>query len=95
MEQLRDPAISIAAVLAIGILCGLAANAIAPAPANPRPRKPWLTALLVGVAGSFIGFHGAMLANMATGAVLVPFASALTGSALVLWGWIALTQPRQ
>jgi len=72
MEFLRHPLYSILAVLIIGTLCGAVA----------RPAQRLLASILIGVGAAFIGFHFAMLSNIATDVILMPFAVALVFSAL-------------
>jgi hypothetical protein len=72
MEFLRHPLYSILAVLFIGALCGLIV----------RPARRASAAVLIGIGAAFVGFHAAMLSNVATGVILFPFAVALVVAAL-------------
>lgn len=73
MEFLRDPLYSILAVIFIGALCGAAADLSSRSPRKPRP----FVALLAGTGAAFLGFHFAMLSNLATDVILMPFGVAL------------------
>jgi len=79
MELLRHPLYSILAVILIGAVAGLLAHEMARGRA-PRQR---ITAALVGIGAAFLGFHLAMLSNLATGVIIMPFAVALVVSLLV------------
>jgi len=81
MEILRHPLYSILAVLLIGACCGAAAHVFARhGVAAARPGRRLAAAMLAGIGAAFIGFHAAMLSNMATGVILMPFAvSAVIG----------------
>ena len=72
MEILRHPLYSILAVIVIGVVCGAAAHRFGSYAARPR-------AVLLGLAGmgaAFLGFHFAMLSNVATDVIWMPFAVA-------------------
>jgi hypothetical protein len=77
MEFLRHPLYSILAVILIGLLSGALAQMTRNAPLTIRGCS---IALLAGIGAAFIGFHFAMLANVATGVILMPFAVALVVS---------------
>ncbi len=87
MAWLRHPFYSIATVVLIGVVSGLLAQAVVcrkrPAGKGPGP----FTAACVGLAGAFLGFHLAMLSNLATDLALFPFIVTLAGSAIILWAW--------
>ena len=70
MEFLRHPLYSILAVILIGAVCGAAAYWM-------RPGLRLLTAILAGMGAAFLGFHFAMLSNLATNVIWMPFAVAL------------------
>ena len=80
MEFLRHPLYSILAVLLIGTLWGALAHWIRP---EARGVRAFLAAVMIGIGAAFIGFHGAMLSNLATSVILMPFAVALVVSLLV------------
>jgi uncharacterized membrane protein YeaQ/YmgE (transglycosylase-associated protein family) len=48
-----------------------------------------VTAALVGVAGSFIGWHLAAMLILAASTVVL-LIGAILGAAMVLWGWKSL-----
>ena len=79
MELLRHPLYSILAVILIGAVAGLLAQWTA----RRRALRERIAAALVGVAAAFLGFHFAMLSNLATGVIIMPFAVALVVSLLV------------
>ena len=81
MEFLRHPLYSILAVILLGALAG----ALAHWTARDRPRtvRGCAVALLVGIGAAFLGFHAAMLSNVATGVIVMPFAVALVISLAV------------
>ena len=80
MEFLRHPLYGILAVVIIGLLAGALVQLVRRA---PRTIRGWIIALLAGIGAAFIGFHFAMLANVATGVILMPFAVALVVSLAV------------
>ena len=73
MEFLRHPLYSILAVILIGLLCGALAHWIRRRDGGSRA----FTLILAGIGAAFLGFHFAMLSNLATGVILMPFAAAL------------------
>jgi hypothetical protein len=77
MEVLRHPLYSILAVILIGVLAGALVHG-----SSGRSRKGLPLALLAGIGAAFLGFHAAMLSNLATGVILMPFAVALVISLL-------------
>ena len=79
MEFLRHPLYSILAVILIGAVAGLLAQWTA----RRRTLRERIAVALVGVAAAFLGFHFAMLSNLATGVIIMPFAVALVVSLLV------------
>ena len=81
MEFLRHPLYSILAVILIGMVAGVLPHGMPRGAA--RSVRGWIAAALVGVAAAFLGFHFAMLSNLATGVILMPFAAALVISLLV------------
>jgi len=50
-------------------------------------RRALLTSALVGIAGSFIGYHLALILAPSTRLSLMPFVVAALGAAAVLWAW--------
>jgi uncharacterized membrane protein YeaQ/YmgE (transglycosylase-associated protein family) len=49
--------------------------------------RVYATSALVGIAGSFIGFHIASLLKLSASGSIVPFIAAAVGAAVILWGW--------
>ena len=80
MEILRHPLYSVLAVILIGLL---SAGLMQLARGSPRTISGSGIAFLAGIGAAFIGFHFAMLANVATGVILLPFAAALVVSLAV------------
>lgn len=81
MEFLRHPLYSILAVIFVGVLSGACAHVIRRGSA--RPTRAMSVMILVGIGAAFLGFHAAMLSNVATGVIIMPFAVALVVSLLV------------
>ena len=73
IEILRHPLYSILAVIVIGAVCGAGAHWLRSS--TPKPRV--VTAILAGIGAAFVGFHFAMLSNLATNVIWMPFAVAL------------------
>lgn len=86
-----DPIAIFLIVLLIGIVAGLLAQKYFNSSWVLKQlggRRRAITSALVGIAGSFIGFHiGALLG---LGSALVLLLCAAAGAALVLWGWRGL-----
>jgi uncharacterized membrane protein YeaQ/YmgE (transglycosylase-associated protein family) len=84
------PVVTFIIVLLIGIIVGIAAQRMARASWLSRQiaggRRAGLTSALVGIAGAFIGFHIAAIVALSAG-MIVLFAAAAIGAAVVLWGW--------
>jgi uncharacterized membrane protein YeaQ/YmgE (transglycosylase-associated protein family) len=72
MEILRHPLYSILAVIFIGAVCGAAAHCLRSYSARPRA----LILVLAGIGAAFLGFHFAMLSNVATDVIWMPFSVA-------------------
>jgi len=77
MEILRHPLYSILAVIAIGAASGAAAHWL-----GGRSGK-LSTLIFAGIGAAFLGFHFAMLSNLATDIILMPFGVAVVGALLV------------
>jgi uncharacterized membrane protein YeaQ/YmgE (transglycosylase-associated protein family) len=94
MNSLSDPIVSFVIIVLIGIVAGLLSQRIW--------RTSWIseqitgrhrgtvTSALVGIAGSFIGFHLGVLLNLSSSGSVALFIAAAIGAALVLWGWKTL-----
>jgi uncharacterized membrane protein YeaQ/YmgE (transglycosylase-associated protein family) len=89
-----DPVVSFVIVVLIGVVAGLLAQRILPASWISTQiagrHRATVTSALVGIAGSFIGFHLGILANLAGSGSIALFIAAAIGAALVLWGWKTL-----
>jgi uncharacterized membrane protein YeaQ/YmgE (transglycosylase-associated protein family) len=72
MEILRHPLYSVLAVIVIGAVCGAAAHCFGPDDARPRA----LVLVLAAIGAAFLGFHFAMLSNVATDVIWMPFSVA-------------------
>ena len=79
MEFLRHPLYSILAVILIGAVAGLLAQWTARRRALRRADRRRTGRRRA----AFLGFHFAMLSNLATGVIIMPFAVALVVSLLV------------
>ena len=85
-----DPFVSFILVLVIGVGAGLIYDRVA----GPgwlgrqigRSQRGMVTGALVGIAGSFIGFHLAGLLGLALGGIGL-YLGAAAGAAAVLWLW--------
>src|SRR4026207_744806 len=86
-----DPALALLLILVIGIVAGLIFDRFAGPGWLPRrgggAGRGMVTSALVGIAGSFIGFHVAALLALSAGRGYFPFLLAALGAALVLWLW--------
>jgi uncharacterized membrane protein YeaQ/YmgE (transglycosylase-associated protein family) len=85
-----DPAISVLIVIVIGIAAGVIYDRYAGPGWLTRQiagaRRGMLTYCLIGIAGSFIGFH--LFALLALGAnTLMLYIGAAIGAGAVLWAW--------
>lgn len=84
-----DPAVTFIVVLLIGIVVGLLFDRFLGRGWLSRQvaggRHVLVTSMLVGVAGSFIGYHLAMLLKL--GANLPQLAAAAIAALIVLWVW--------
>jgi hypothetical protein len=84
-----DPLITFLVILAIGIAAGFIFERFAGRSWLSRQiagqTRSLVTGALIGIAGSFIGYHLALLLRL-TGTI-VPFLIAAVGAAVVLWGW--------
>ena len=91
MSRLTDPTFSFFIVLLIGIVAGWLAQTVARASWLSKqiagPGRVYLTSVLVGIAGAFIGFHLAALLGLSTPGSLAPFIAAVAGAAVVLFVW--------
>jgi uncharacterized membrane protein YeaQ/YmgE (transglycosylase-associated protein family) len=89
-----DPIITFLIVLLIGIVAGLVAQRyFGPSWITKQISGRYrgdITSALVGIAGSFIGFHVGILLGLASAGSIALFLAAAIGAALVLWGWKTL-----
>jgi len=86
-----NPALAFFIIIAIGIVAGVIFDRVAGSGWLTRqitgPMRGLVTSSLVGIAGSFIGFHVAALLAISAAGGLMPFVLAAAGAALVLWLW--------
>jgi uncharacterized membrane protein YeaQ/YmgE (transglycosylase-associated protein family) len=86
-----NPALAFFIIIAIGIVAGLIFDRLAGPGWLSRQvagsRRGIVTSSLVGIAGSFIGFHVAALLAISAAGGFLPFILAAIGAALVLWLW--------
>ena len=84
-----DPVVLFVLVLAIGIVAGILFDRLAGPSWLARQfsgsTRGIITGVLVGVAGSFIGYHIAMLAL--GGGLVISLIAAAAGAAVVLFVW--------
>jgi uncharacterized membrane protein YeaQ/YmgE (transglycosylase-associated protein family) len=83
-----DPALTLLLILLIGIAVGLLMYRYAGSrwlTQFTSTRRGYLTSALVGVAGSFTGYHLATIA--ATGGTGIALIAAAIGAALLVWAW--------
>jgi uncharacterized membrane protein YeaQ/YmgE (transglycosylase-associated protein family) len=86
-----NPALAFFIIIAIGIVAGLIFDRLAGPGWLSRQiagsTRGIVTSSLVGIAGSFIGFHVAALLAISAAGGFMPFVLAAIGAALVLWLW--------
>ena len=85
-----DPAITFVLVLVVGIAAGILFDRVAGPSWFARQfsgsTRGVITSALVGVAGSFVGYHIAGLLAVGAGLVM-PLIAAAAGAAVVLFAW--------
>jgi len=88
--NIGDPVVSFVLLLLIGIVAGLIVERFAGPSWLTRQiagaSRGFITAALVGIAGSFVGYHLATLARTGGGS-LVPFVAAAAVALVVVWAW--------
>jgi len=86
-----SPGVVLLILLVIGILAGLLFDRFAGPGWFSRQiagkNRLMVTSSLVGIAGSFVGYHIAVLIGILGAAALI---GAVVGAAIVLWGWRAV-----
>jgi uncharacterized membrane protein YeaQ/YmgE (transglycosylase-associated protein family) len=83
-----DPAVTLLLILLIGIAIGVVMYRYAGSrwlTQFTSTRRGYLTSALVGVAGSFTGYHLATIA--AAGGTGIALIAAAMGAAILLWTW--------
>lgn len=90
MSGITDQFVNLLIVLVIGIAAGVIYDRFAGPGWLSRQvvgsRRGIVTTSLIGIAGSFIGFHLASLLGPAAGGVILYIGAAI-GAAAVLWLW--------
>jgi uncharacterized membrane protein YeaQ/YmgE (transglycosylase-associated protein family) len=90
MTTLNDPIVTFLVLLLIGIVVGLLAQRFLRSSwiaTQFAGRRASVTHALVGIAGSFIGFHIGVLLNLGHLGSAALYLAAIVGAALVLWAW--------
>jgi uncharacterized membrane protein YeaQ/YmgE (transglycosylase-associated protein family) len=86
-----NPALAFFLILIIGIVAGAIFDRLAGPGWLTRQiagsTRGLVTSSLVGIAGSFIGFHVAALLAISAAGGWLPFLFAAIGAAVVLWLW--------
>jgi uncharacterized membrane protein YeaQ/YmgE (transglycosylase-associated protein family) len=83
-----DPAITLLLILLIGIAIGVAIYRYAGSrwlAQFTSTRRGYLTSALVGIAGSFTGYHLATIA--VAGGTGIALIAAAMGAAMLVWAW--------
>ena len=85
------PALTLLIILAIGLVAGIIYDRLAGPGWLTRQfagsARGVVTSALVGIAGSFIGFHITALLALSPARGFIPFIGAVIGAAIALWGW--------
>ena len=86
-----DPAVAFLLILLIGIVVGLVfERTMRPgwfSRDNANERRGMITMSLIGIAGSFIGYHLTLLLGLYRTGALAPFLGAMLCAVLALWLW--------
>jgi uncharacterized membrane protein YeaQ/YmgE (transglycosylase-associated protein family) len=93
MTSLADPLVVFVMVVLIGIVAGLLAQRFFHSSWISQQiagrHRGAVTSALVGIAGSFLGFHLGAITKLA-GSGIAALVAAAIGAAVVLWGWKTL-----
>ena len=86
-----NPALTLFIILAIGTVAGIIYDRLAGPGWLTRQfagsARGVVTSALVGIAGSFIGFHAVALIALSQARGFIPFIGAAIGAAITLWAW--------
>ena len=86
-----DPALAFFVIILIGIVVGLIfERSVRPGWFSrdlANERRGMITLSLIGIAGSFIGYHLTLLLGLFRTGVIAPFIGAMLCAVLVLWLW--------
>jgi uncharacterized membrane protein YeaQ/YmgE (transglycosylase-associated protein family) len=90
--SLANPGVSFLIVVLIGIVAGLLVHRMRTSwiAAQITGRRGVVTGALVGIAGSFIGYHLGIILGLAGSGSALPFVAAIVGAVLILWIWKTL-----
>jgi uncharacterized membrane protein YeaQ/YmgE (transglycosylase-associated protein family) len=86
-----DPALAFFVIILIGIVVGLIfERSVRPGWFSrdlANERRGMITLSLIGIAGSFMGYHLTLLLGLFRTGVIAPFIGAMLCAVLVLWLW--------
>jgi uncharacterized membrane protein YeaQ/YmgE (transglycosylase-associated protein family) len=86
-----DPALACFVIILIGIVVGLIfERSVRPGWFSrdlANERRGMITLSLIGIAGSFMGYHLTLLLGLFRTGVIAPFIGAMLCAVLVLWLW--------
>jgi uncharacterized membrane protein YeaQ/YmgE (transglycosylase-associated protein family) len=90
--NLASPVAVFLIVLLIGVVAGLLAHRLRTSwiAAQIAGRRGMVTSALVGIAGSFIGYHLGVILGLAGSGAAVLFVAAIVGALVILWVWKTL-----
>jgi uncharacterized membrane protein YeaQ/YmgE (transglycosylase-associated protein family) len=90
--SLANPIVTFLIILLIGIVAGLLMQRLRTSwiAAQISGRRGVVTSALVGIAGSFVGYHIGVILGLAGSGSAVLFVAAIIGAAVVLWVWKTL-----
>jgi uncharacterized membrane protein YeaQ/YmgE (transglycosylase-associated protein family) len=80
-KMLGDPFVTLILIILIGAIIGWLYEEWTHSPHG------YITSALVGVAGSYTGYHLARLVNITSNAGLIRLLAAAVGAVIVLWAW--------
>lgn len=80
-KMLGDPIVTLILIILIGAIIGWLYEEWTHSPHG------YITSALVGVAGSYTGYHLARLMNITSNAGLIRLLAAAVGALIVLWAW--------
>ena len=89
---LANPIVTFLIILLIGIVAGLLTHRLRTSwiAAQITGRRGLVTSALVGIAGSFVGYHIGVILGLGGSGAAVLFVAAIIGAVVVLWVWKTL-----